>query len=158
MSTPMTREQRTQRLADLRARMAARNVTLSGGPLMSLPLNRRVGFAISDPGAITPRGDDYREPLHAWQARAVASVLPEATEADRLPAESDRLSGDLTGANLALSKGSAPVIELSKAEQQFLAFALELAADQMASRGDEFDDADEAALERLRTLTGEVAS
>ncbi|MFJ6239059.1 hypothetical protein ACIQH0_33825 [Streptomyces griseus] len=57
-----------------------------------------------------------------------------------------------------LSKGPAPVVELSKAEQQFLTFALELAADQMASRGDEFDDADEAALERLRTLTGEVAS
>ncbi|MGW3298419.1 hypothetical protein [Streptomyces rubiginosohelvolus] len=57
-----------------------------------------------------------------------------------------------------LSKGPDPVIELSKSEQQFLAFALELAADQIASRGDEFDDADEAALEKLRTLTGEVTS
>ncbi|CAH9419589.1 hypothetical protein SGL43_06644 [Streptomyces globisporus] len=54
-----------------------------------------------------------------------------------------------------LSKGPDPVIELSKSEQQFLAFALELAADQIASRGDE---ADEAALEKLRTLTGEVTS
>lgn len=57
-----------------------------------------------------------------------------------------------------LSKGPDPVIELSKSEQQFLTFALELAADQIASRGDEFDDADEAALEKLRTLTGEVTS
>lgn len=57
-----------------------------------------------------------------------------------------------------LSKGPDPVIELSKAEQQFLTFALELAADQIASRGNEFDDADEAALEKLRTLTGEVTS
>ncbi|MFI2081513.1 hypothetical protein ACH43Y_14335 [Streptomyces rubiginosohelvolus] len=57
-----------------------------------------------------------------------------------------------------LSKGPDPVIELSKSEQQFLAFALELAADQIASRGDEFDESDEAALEKLRTLTGEVTS
>lgn len=79
-TTNLTPEQRTKRLADLRAQMAARNVVLSGGPLMSLPLNRRIAFAISDPGAITPRGDDYREPLHVWQARAVEFVLPNVSE------------------------------------------------------------------------------
>ncbi|WP_103512969.1 hypothetical protein [Streptomyces sp. SM13] len=56
-----------------------------------------------------------------------------------------------------LSKGPDPVIELSKTEQQLLAFALELASDQMATR-DGFDDEDQAALDRLRTLTGEVTS
>ncbi|MFJ6810624.1 hypothetical protein ACIQRK_32250 [Streptomyces anulatus] len=41
---------------------------------------------------------------------------------------------------------------LTDAERQFLTFALELAADQMALRGDEFDDEDEAALETFRAL------
>jgi hypothetical protein len=41
---------------------------------------------------------------------------------------------------------------LSDTDRQFLTFALELAADEMASRGDEFGDDDEAALETLRRL------
>ncbi|WP_435597100.1 hypothetical protein [Streptomyces anulatus] len=41
---------------------------------------------------------------------------------------------------------------LTDAERQFLTFAVELAADQMASRGDEFDDEDEAALLKFRAL------
>lgn len=81
----LTRDERTERLADLRAREAARKVVLRGVPLMDLPLQRRIAFAIYDPGAITPRGDDYTEPLYIWQARAVAYVLPEPTaELERL--------------------------------------------------------------------------
>jgi hypothetical protein len=41
------------------------------------------------------------------------------------------------------------------AERQFLTFALDLAADHMANRGDEFTDEDEAALARLRQLAEE---
>lgn len=41
---------------------------------------------------------------------------------------------------------------LSDADRQFLTFALDLAADQMASRGDEFEPGDEDAMERLRRL------
>ncbi|MGQ4733396.1 hypothetical protein ACUN3E_37780 [Streptomyces sp. Ju416(a)] len=78
------------------------------------------------------------------------------TRADVLFRMADKLSRGAV--RPPLSKGPDPVIELSKSEQQFLVFALELAADQIASRGDEFDEADEAALEKLRTLTGEVAS
>ncbi|MGW4834701.1 hypothetical protein [Streptomyces globisporus] len=78
------------------------------------------------------------------------------TRADVLFRMADKLSRGAV--RPPLSKGPDPVIELSKSEQQFLAFALELAADQIASRGDEFDDADEAALKKLRTLTGEVTS
>ncbi|SCD60996.1 hypothetical protein GA0115253_1011311 [Streptomyces sp. Termitarium-T10T-6] len=78
------------------------------------------------------------------------------TRADVLFRMADKLSRGAV--RPPLSKGPDPVIELSKSEQQFLAFALELAADQIASRGDEFDEADEAALEKLRTLTGEVTS
>ena len=44
---------------------------------------------------------------------------------------------------------------LTDTDRQFLTFALDLAADQMASRGDEFDSDDEAALEKLRRLAGE---
>jgi hypothetical protein len=71
----MTREERTARLADLRAREAARKVVIRGVPLMDLPLERRIAVAIWDPGLIVPRGDNYQEPLYQWQARAVTYVL-----------------------------------------------------------------------------------
>lgn len=45
---------------------------------------------------------------------------------------------------------------LSVAERQFLTFALDLAADEMASRGDEFGAEDQAALESLRRLAAEA--
>jgi len=45
---------------------------------------------------------------------------------------------------------------LNAAERQFLGFALDLAADQMASRGDEFTPDDDAALENLRRLAAEA--
>jgi hypothetical protein len=48
--------------------------------------------------------------------------------------------------------GQPATTPLAPAERQFLTFALELAADQMASCGDEFDDEDEAALARLRRI------
>jgi hypothetical protein len=44
---------------------------------------------------------------------------------------------------------------LTDTERQFLTFALELAADQMALRGDEFDDEDDAALDTLRRMAAE---
>ncbi len=77
MTAVMSREERTSRLADLRAREAARKVVLRGKPLMDLPLEDRIAFAIYDPGAIVPRGDNYREPINRWQARAVTYVLAE---------------------------------------------------------------------------------
>lgn len=50
-----------------------------------------------------------------------------------------------------------PTVELNAMERQLLTFALELAADQMATRADEFDDGDRGALEYLRSLTGQQA-
>ncbi|MFD9569955.1 hypothetical protein ACFWBI_08935 [Streptomyces sp. NPDC059982] len=44
---------------------------------------------------------------------------------------------------------------LTHDERQFLTFALDLAADHMAGRGDEFTAEDDAALARLRQLTQE---
>ncbi|MGW4493815.1 hypothetical protein [Streptomyces sp. NPDC004376] len=43
-------------------------------------------------------------------------------------------------------------MSLTDTERQFLTFALDLAADRMASRGDEFTSEDEAALEKLRSM------
>ncbi|MFF9910644.1 hypothetical protein [Streptomyces sp. NPDC013457] len=48
------------------------------------------------------------------------------------------------------------VTPLTAAERQFLTFALELASDQMANRGDEFEDEDHAALARLRRMADEA--
>jgi hypothetical protein len=71
----MTAEQRAERLRELRGREAARKLSMGVETLMDLPLQRRIAFAIYDPGAITPRGDNYCEPMHRWQARAVTYVL-----------------------------------------------------------------------------------
>ncbi|NED31023.1 hypothetical protein [Streptomyces sp. SID8499] len=76
-TSTLTRVERAARLVELRAREAARKVVIRGVPLMDLPLERRIAVAIYDPGLITPRGDNYQEPLFRWQARAVTYVLPE---------------------------------------------------------------------------------
>ncbi|AZM91455.1 hypothetical protein [Streptomyces sp. W1SF4] len=63
----------------------------------------------------------------------------------------DQLAADLTVHTAVwVGKNVLPVITAS--ERQFLAFALDLAADHMAVRGDEFTDEDDAALARLRQL------
>lgn len=49
-------------------------------------------------------------------------------------------------------------LDLTVAERQFLSFALDLASDRMASRGDEFTDEDHAALDRFRRMSVEEAS
>ncbi len=36
-----------------------------------------IAHAISDPGAFTPRGQNYEEPIIAWVARAVFKALTE---------------------------------------------------------------------------------
>ena len=74
-SQELSAEERTERLRELRGREAARKLTLGAKTLMELPLQRRIAFAIYDPGAITPRGNNYCEPMHQWQARAVTYVL-----------------------------------------------------------------------------------
>lgn len=50
-------------------------VIVGGKQLLELDPHRRIRFAISDPGSITPRGDSYEESLPNWSARAVALAL-----------------------------------------------------------------------------------
>jgi hypothetical protein len=77
----LTREERTARLTFLRDRERANKARVRGGRLMDQPLDRRIVHALFDPGAITDRGDNYAEPLYAWQARAVMAVLaPELSD------------------------------------------------------------------------------
>ncbi|MFE7626054.1 hypothetical protein [Streptomyces sp. NPDC057509] len=85
-------------------------------------------------------------------ARAeLMQLLTQVTDTDQA-----RTLVDLHHAEVTAEQNAGPVHELTPDEQQFLRFALELAADQMAVHGDEFDAADDAALESLRRLTGEV--
>ncbi|MFD5208452.1 hypothetical protein ACFWNF_16180 [Streptomyces anulatus] len=62
------------------------------------------------------------------------------------------LDPERTAALRAALAGPAAPPALNDSDRQFLTFALELAADQMAARGDEFDDEDEAALVKFRAL------
>lgn len=64
MSSTLTSKERAERLRELRGREAARKLSMGAKTLMELPLQRRIAFAIYHPGAITPRGDNYQEPLH----------------------------------------------------------------------------------------------
>lgn len=77
MNDDLTREQHAERLRELQGREAARTLRIGAKTLMELPLDRRIAFAIYDPGAITPRGDNHCEAMHRWQARAVLYVLDE---------------------------------------------------------------------------------
>ncbi|MCX0246447.1 hypothetical protein [Streptomyces drozdowiczii] len=116
----------------------------------------------------------------AEDGRPVALLLnveDRARVAGWLDPQADQLRNDVTGACLARweeeqdnarlrlawksarqgrRKAREGVHELTSSEQQFLRFALELAADRMSEHGDEFDADDEAALESLRRLTGEA--
>lgn len=71
----MTREQRAERLLHLRGREAARKARTSRGRLIERPLDLQIAFVLCDPGAITPRGEAYTEPLYRWQARAITYLL-----------------------------------------------------------------------------------
>lgn len=53
-------------------------------------LERALRFAIADPGAFTPRGDDFAEPIHCWSARAVLLVL-EGDESSRATLSRNRI-------------------------------------------------------------------
>ena len=67
---------------------------------------------------------------------------------------------DVTDAEQLVDAHRAEVLAegLTGAERQFLTFALDLAADRMANRGDEFDADDEAALKSLRRMADEAAT
>lgn len=89
-------------------------------------------------------------------AHAIAVLLPLQQLIDRIVRATPIGATDQLAANLAVhtaawvGKNVLPV--LTPAERQFLTFALDLAADHMADRGDEFTAEDDAALDRLRQL------
>lgn len=105
-------------------------------------------------------GDVFREPLADTMLAAISPEQREQAEAlmtqwhasGREPLGRRRYE-DLSSE---LAEARAKTVDLSDNDRQLLTFALELAADQMASRSDEFDDADTAALEKLRQLASKA--
>ncbi|MFI5664623.1 hypothetical protein [Streptomyces sp. NPDC051684] len=65
------------------------------------------------------------------------------------------MSGGQFAALLREHQGLPASADLTDAERQFLAFALDLASDRMASLGDEFTADDVAALQKLRRIAGD---
>lgn len=65
------------------------------------------------------------------------------------------MSGGQFAALLREYQGLPASADLTDAERQFLAFALDLASDRMASLGDEFTADDVAALQKLRRIAGD---
>lgn len=55
--------------------MTKQNTGQRGDDAAVEALRKRVARAICDPGAITPRGDNYEEHLTDWQVRAVLAEL-----------------------------------------------------------------------------------
>lgn len=93
------------------------------------------------------------------QPEAIAALLPLQQLINRIVlaapiGATEQLAADLA-VNTAVWVAKNAMPALTPAERQFLQFALRLAADQMANRGDEFDEDDEAALARLRQLAKE---
>jgi hypothetical protein len=89
----------------------------------------------------------------AIEWRVAAALLRRLAE-DATPVAPSAATPNGTGAAVAAS-GDRPAV-LTEPERQFLTLALDLAADQMASRGDEFGDEDTAALDTLRHLAAET--
>lgn len=91
------------------------------------------------------------------QPATLAVLLPLQQLIDRIVratpiGATEQLAADLT-VHTAVWVGKNVLPILTPAERQFLTFALDLAADHMANRGDEFDEEDDAALARLRLMT-----
>jgi hypothetical protein len=61
-------------VAEVVAERVRRNIAERG-------LARALAGAYSDPGAYTPRGDNYQEPIHEWATRAIGIVLDHAKAA-----------------------------------------------------------------------------
>ncbi|MEU7416738.1 hypothetical protein [Streptomyces antibioticus] len=93
------------------------------------------------------------------RARLVAYLQQSGLSTARAEANIDALLAEERAAPpVVSSSGRAALLHetaLSATERQFLTFALDLAADEMASRGDEFGAEDEAALDLLRRMAAE---
>jgi hypothetical protein len=91
-------------------------------------------YAQDHPGHLVPLNETGMGPAYRDSADAVLAVLPAGSE-DTTTTRADALTDT---------------------DRQFLTFALDLAGDQMASRGDEFGEEDAAAMEKLRRLAAET--
>ncbi|MFC8124683.1 hypothetical protein [Streptomyces sp. NPDC057302] len=113
-------------------------------------------------------GEQHRDRANRYRARVEAAralhqrwgdgctvCADENSEAAKWPCATTRALRDAEP-DVSQYAPAEQVALLSGAERQFLAFALGLAADRMASRGDEFSSDDEAALERLRRMADEA--
>ncbi|MFJ2438435.1 hypothetical protein ACIOWM_35030 [Streptomyces anulatus] len=128
------RQQAEARVEELTAELAvARQLlgtTTGEGPAAEPSVDRRARYAAAIREADGWVLDDGQHMIDAVMAVADSEI---AAAHAAPPAPADRAA-------------------LTDSDRQFLTFALELAADQMAARGDEFDDEDEAALLKLRAL------
>jgi hypothetical protein len=142
----MTPRLSEQRLAEILARAAA----ATNGPWCTDSWEIYQGTEYV-PGMSFWIGETCRGTADLAQDAADAAFVAAArTDVPELVAEVQFLRAQVAGLE-------SSVHDLTPSEQQFLTFALELAADRMAERGDEFDAADDAALESLRRLTGGAA-
>ncbi|MFI9598883.1 hypothetical protein ACIHCX_03210 [Streptomyces sp. NPDC052043] len=134
------------------------------------PRDRLFALIASIPGSGTVNWCDEARALLDEIATPPAAVQPPADRA----ALRDRIAEALTGAYLTAPDDSAimdhcadavlavlpepvdrPAAGLSQTERDMLRYALDLAQEQMFSRGDEFGEDDQPALDRLRRLACE---
>jgi hypothetical protein len=103
-----------------------------------------------------PRPADDPAPLRERIRRAICEA--DGFDFDQIEASDYQAHADAMLALLPAAASSAPAdrAALSDTERQFLTYALDLAADQMASRGNEFGTEDTAALEKLRRMAAEA--
>lgn len=118
-----------------------------GNPLKATAAARRIVHRHDEQPAAVP----VPPPADQTARRdRIAEALYERERPPRDPAWAEAFAMDRE-----VFEAMAAVLSLTAVERQFLTFALDLAADEMASRGDEFGDEDEAALETLRRVAAE---
>jgi hypothetical protein len=112
------------------------------------------GIGYSTPEELLAAYDASRTPAPAGQAEAVLRLVETALGDTLVASARDEALAGIAAVLHATPVGQAAV--LTDSERQFLAFALDLAQEQMFSRGDEFTDEDEAALKLLRRMADET--
>ncbi|MFD5491595.1 hypothetical protein ACFWH4_01305 [Streptomyces sp. NPDC127091] len=130
---------------------------------MTEPADQAATFTAADLVAALRSAGTEKDKLHQSEMRELRRKL---AAAERIRENADfhlgqemarRQLAEKETARLRAEKAVMPQpAALTDIERQFLGFALDLAADEMASRGDEFNSDDEAALEKLRRTTSVI--
>jgi hypothetical protein len=143
------------------AQIGIRSVDFRNGMDMDLEAARELlAYQVAAARAMLGDAENYSETKLSWDVKVAESpemytIVIQRHAPGALTPHEARQRAEARVAELEQQLATARVVELGNDERAMLSFALDLADDQMASRGDEFTDEDQAAVSALRCLAAE---